>query len=432
MVTFASDEPCPPTSGDVTYRFVAEADTYVEEAQPDANRSADQVLLVDGSPRMDTYARFDVNGIHGGRVTAARLRFHAIDPTGDRPQVFLTDPNWGETALTWRNRPAITSGVLYDAGAIAAPSDVEFDVTAGVSGNGAHSFLLAPTSGNGVDFTGRPELIVTVEYPLAFSAMSTDPLPGEERTEAIDLNSRGTVLVLSSPSNRYFLKRADGSMLELNLPPNHFARALNARGVVVGDQVDGTRRAKACHLLGRWSSPRVAGPHTRRRNGRGRNQRRRRHRGIGRDGASRNAVLWRGGVIVDLGSPPFAQAQGRGISEAGHVVGEFEPKAFRWTAATGASVLPMLPQGYDAIAYSVNSAGTAVGAMGALYENPGGAVIWFGEGVAPLSELVEPAVGLHSCSPSVVNDAGQIAASTETRAVLLTPFSGQCAAFGGQ
>ena len=83
--------------------------------------------------------------------------------------MYGTDWTGLETAITWNNRPARTSGAIDDKGRIGSSTWVEYDVTSLVAGDGAHSFVLATGSSDGIDFrsreysdaTRRPELVLT-------------------------------------------------------------------------------------------------------------------------------------------------------------------------------------------------------------------------------------------------------------------------------
>jgi hypothetical protein len=152
-----------------TYTFTASADARVEEAFPTRNFGGERGLGADLSPRIQSHLRFSLSGLTG-TVTRATLRLYASDGTTDGPRVFLTDGGWTEAGLTWNTRPALGTGPLDDTGAIASGSWVEFDVTAGVQGNGELNLALVGTSGNGTDFFSRegsrtdlrPQLVVTL------------------------------------------------------------------------------------------------------------------------------------------------------------------------------------------------------------------------------------------------------------------------------
>ena len=61
---------------------------------------------------------------------------------------------WGETAITWNNKPA-TSNPRGDKGAIATGTWIEYDVAPFIIGDGSYCFALIPQSSNGVDFASK-------------------------------------------------------------------------------------------------------------------------------------------------------------------------------------------------------------------------------------------------------------------------------------
>jgi beta-mannanase len=161
--TTTTTAPPPPPPGQRT--FAADADARVAENNPRRNFGKERLLQSDNSPEIDSYLRFAVSGV-SAPVSRARLRLWATDKTGNGPQVYGCATTWSETGITWNNRPARTSGLLANAGAITANRYVEWDVTSLVRGNGTFSFNVAGDSNDGVDFnsreagSNRPQLIL--------------------------------------------------------------------------------------------------------------------------------------------------------------------------------------------------------------------------------------------------------------------------------
>jgi hypothetical protein len=107
--------------------IVAEADSRVPESKPDTNFGNNPILYLDGGevdPDIESYIRFTVTGI-SGTVSSAMLRVFVTDATRNGPALYTTSNDWTETGITWRNRPARTSDVLDDKGALAVNSWVE-------------------------------------------------------------------------------------------------------------------------------------------------------------------------------------------------------------------------------------------------------------------------------------------------------------------
>jgi hypothetical protein len=146
--------------------FSPAADARVEEATPDSNFGTSSRLYVDSSPNRKSYLRFTVTGV-SGTVQSARLRLFAFGGSVNGPAVYATDNGWTETGITWANRPSPTGGPFDDEGAVGTNTWIELDVTPIVaSGNGTYSFLVDPTSSDGVDIyskessSNRPELVL--------------------------------------------------------------------------------------------------------------------------------------------------------------------------------------------------------------------------------------------------------------------------------
>ena len=166
-------------SGNTTLTVAAEADAYVEEADPAANHG-DGDLLVDASPALETYLRFAVDGVDDA-VERATLRVYAYDGSTDGPAVYGTGSTWEESAITWDTRPPPVGSALDDRGEVGEDTWVEYDVTSLVVGNGRYDFILAPTSTDGVDFYGRehedngPRLVVEVSPGGGTDASTSSP-----------------------------------------------------------------------------------------------------------------------------------------------------------------------------------------------------------------------------------------------------------------
>jgi hypothetical protein len=160
----------------------AEADSRVPEAKPDINFGQNPTLYVDGGavdPDVESYIRFTVTGI-SGTVSSAKMRVYVTDATRNGPALYTTSNNWTETDITWNNRPARTSDVLEDKGALTLNSWVDYDVTKIITGNGTYSFVLATDAADLLGLSSRegnaaPQLVVTLAdttiIPLSTSTL---------------------------------------------------------------------------------------------------------------------------------------------------------------------------------------------------------------------------------------------------------------------
>jgi len=152
-----------------TTTFTATADALVREADPSTAFGTTTALRVDGGtdPDVQTYLRFSVAGL-SGNVQSATLRLWATSPTNNGPSVFTTSSTWGESTITWANRPGLTGSGVGKVTAIATSTWAEFDVSSLVTGDGTYDLVLAGTSTDGVDFQSReaandPQLVITTQ-----------------------------------------------------------------------------------------------------------------------------------------------------------------------------------------------------------------------------------------------------------------------------
>ncbi len=164
------------SAGSVTFEPLA--DTYIDDANPDANYGDESVLLLDNEPdTYKTYLRFEIEGVEGS-VLSAKLRMYCIDE-GDLGQIITSsDQSWDESAPTWNN-PLPEDGPAVGAISPSSTGWVDADITSAVEGNGPLTLILRPTGGGGADFHSRqstdpPQLIVT------YSGHSTEPDGGTD------------------------------------------------------------------------------------------------------------------------------------------------------------------------------------------------------------------------------------------------------------
>jgi fibronectin type 3 domain-containing protein len=154
----ASDPPqsaTTPAAGQVTVQAPGSqtADTYASASSPTAKGSATTMRVsAQTSPSGQNigYLAFNVTGTSGiGRATLWLYSTSSFG-TANRISAFaVPDPGWGESTLTWNQRPTIGA----TAGAAATPGGTagvwkSWDVTDLVRGNGTVSFALQETAGS--------------------------------------------------------------------------------------------------------------------------------------------------------------------------------------------------------------------------------------------------------------------------------------------
>src|SRR5262249_16137762 len=111
-------------------------------------------------------------------VASAKLRLFCTDESNGGGSVYRIASNtWGETTLTWNNRPALPAGALAPFGAVAANawSEPELGPASGGSGQGSPG-LAGGTTNSAIcasrEGTRPPELVLT------FASASSPPVAG--------------------------------------------------------------------------------------------------------------------------------------------------------------------------------------------------------------------------------------------------------------
>lgn len=170
VINTATSLPPTPTSTPIVIEsltFLATADAYVKQSEPDTNFGIKSTLKVDhGGDPDESFIRFTVTEV-SGPVQRARLRlYNTTNGSKNGPAVYLTGDSWSEDEITWNNRPAQGEDALENKDQVDTESWVEYDVTSAVTGSGTVNFILAADSGDAVAFSSRegsqpPELVVT-------------------------------------------------------------------------------------------------------------------------------------------------------------------------------------------------------------------------------------------------------------------------------
>jgi hypothetical protein len=113
---------------------------------------------------MYSYLRFDVQGLNG-TITRATLRISAnSSSTAGYDVSGVADNSWGETTITFNNRP-VYSGVAGSSGAIEI-GWTSVDVTSLIGGQGTFSLALTSTDTNQLTYASResganaPQLVI--------------------------------------------------------------------------------------------------------------------------------------------------------------------------------------------------------------------------------------------------------------------------------
>ena len=143
------------------------ADAFVAAPFPSTNFGIFQELILTDPPAFHSYLRFDVDDVEESIVTAT-LRVHAVDASSLGFTVHEVPNNsWGETAITWNNKPS-TGNAYGSSGGHGANEWVAVDVTTAVVGAGLISFAMLPDDPAKVTYESResshpPELEIWSE-----------------------------------------------------------------------------------------------------------------------------------------------------------------------------------------------------------------------------------------------------------------------------
>src|SRR5215211_7315762 len=121
-------------------------------------------LRADASPDLNSYLRFDVQGLTGS-ITSATVRIYANSASSTGYTLHaVTDNTWTETGITYSNAPTMGSQLGFS-GAITAGTWTTVDVTSYITGNGAYNFAFSTTSNTNISFSSReganaPQLVI--------------------------------------------------------------------------------------------------------------------------------------------------------------------------------------------------------------------------------------------------------------------------------
>ena len=128
------------------------------------------ILNISSSPQNIGYLRFDLTPLAGRIIETATLRVRTATDTSTSQQRVkpVSNTTWGETTLTFANRPAVTNTVLGTINSQnAANAWQQVSITSTAIANIGRPFSLAIDSGgtNNVWFwsresTSRPELVI--------------------------------------------------------------------------------------------------------------------------------------------------------------------------------------------------------------------------------------------------------------------------------
>ena len=157
--------------GSTVLTFTAVADSRTNKGQPNANFGTVSPIMVDGTPQMRSYVRFNLSGLAGRQVVSAKLRLWVANASPTGGSVHRTDGKaWAETTVTWNNQPGILTTPVATLGSVTAGTSKLVDVTSMVTGDGTLDVALTSTHADNAAYLSRevtnagrrPALVVTV------------------------------------------------------------------------------------------------------------------------------------------------------------------------------------------------------------------------------------------------------------------------------
>jgi len=183
-----------------TLSFAPVADAYVNSSSPNANYGTRSSIRVDGSPVVESYLRFDVQGT--GSVTSATLKVWANSSQSEGYDVYgSADNSWDETGITFNNAPSFDASSTGSSGPVVSSSWTSVDVTSLVSGDGQISFVLLTPSSTALALASResgataPQLVITMD-----SATGGSPSPTATATQSAPIPTPTAVSSSATPT----------------------------------------------------------------------------------------------------------------------------------------------------------------------------------------------------------------------------------------
>jgi len=157
-----------------TLVFTPIADTYVDAKNANQRFGSSTSLRANASPSKQAFLRFGLSGIGPFAVDGARLRLTTAAATAAASSSGgvvrgIASGTWSEATTAWAKRPPVDGPVLATAGPVSANQKVDFDLSAGIAGDGTYDFAVVTSSTDEVVYqsreapaAARPQLTVTL------------------------------------------------------------------------------------------------------------------------------------------------------------------------------------------------------------------------------------------------------------------------------
>ena len=120
----------------------------------------------DGGSVDNSYLRFSIGSV--GTISSAKLRFYVSDASGGPHDVKqVSNLTWGETTITWNNKPAVDGPLVGTIPSAAKNTWIEVDITSIAQPNTTLSLAILPGTNDGLDLRSRndatnpPQVVIT-------------------------------------------------------------------------------------------------------------------------------------------------------------------------------------------------------------------------------------------------------------------------------
>ncbi|HZQ08497.1 MAG TPA: DNRLRE domain-containing protein, partial [Anaerolineae bacterium] len=184
LLWFGRSASPPAHAASVRTKFSAVADTFVSQANPNANYGSRPILRIDAVPIVNTFLQFDIEGMTTP-ITHAWLRLYATHSSSEGYTVYaVQDNSWDESTVTYDSAPIIGEE-LGISGPFEADTWTRVDVTAAIVGNGMYSFAIRAADADSLTFPSSnapmnsPKLVLWTEAPTPTPTL-TPPTPETE------------------------------------------------------------------------------------------------------------------------------------------------------------------------------------------------------------------------------------------------------------
>jgi hypothetical protein len=161
-------------AGATTSNAATIADTYADAALIGSNFGTSPDVKADGDTVATSYLKFDLTPYAGKTLVSAYLRITTTSASnagspGTQTVKAVSDTSWGETALTWQNRPALgsTLGSLSNPSKISTTYDIPLSASQ-VTLGGLYSVAVSNSSSDAFFFYSKESTGTSAQLVLTY------------------------------------------------------------------------------------------------------------------------------------------------------------------------------------------------------------------------------------------------------------------------